>query len=144
MGSGFLSYMARSNAMDWSNNYRAPEARVLLARPNQNWDVYSFGLVLLEMMTGPPRFIGSPPASMKSTSTSSSSYQFGDLINWVRDGIQNERPFMEMVDVIIQEGCLKKDVVSLFRVALACTETDPNLRSRMKDVCGILDHIDVY
>lgn len=145
MGGGFLSYMARYNTMDWSNNYRAHEARVLLARPNQKWDVYSFGLVLLEMITGrPPRFIGSSPTLMKSTS--SSTYQSGELINWVRDGFQIERSLMEMVDVVIIQDhcCLKKDVVSLFHVALACTETDPDLRPKMKDVCGILDNIDVY
>lgn len=139
---------------DWANNYRAPEARVLVTRPSQKWDVYSFGVILLEMLTGrSPEFPGSSPSSMKSpssmsmksTSFSSSSSPPGELIRWVRNGFDVERPLMEMVDVvIIKDRCSKKEVLSMFHVALACTETDPDSRPKMKNVHDILDKFDVY
>lgn len=152
-GSSLSGGVKRSD--DWTNNnYRAPEARILVTRPSQKWDIYSFGVILLEMLTGrSAEFPGSSPSSvkstsstsMKSTSFSSSSSPPGELIRWVRNGFDVERPLMEMVDVVfINDACSKKEVVSMFRVALACTETDPDSRPKMKAVCDILDKIDVY
>ncbi|KMZ66046.1 Receptor protein kinase-like protein [Zostera marina] len=88
-GSSLSGGVKRSD--DWTNNnYRAPEARILVTRPSQKWDIYSFGVILLEMLTGrSAEFPGSSPSSvkstsstsMKSTSFSSSSSPPGELIS---------------------------------------------------------------
>ncbi|KAF5741154.1 hypothetical protein HS088_TW10G00149 [Tripterygium wilfordii] len=117
-----------------TNNYKAPEARVPGSRPTQKWDIYSFGVVLLELLTGK-----SPELS---PTTSTSSVEIPDLVKWVRKGFEEENPLSDMVDpILLQEVHAKKEVLAVFHVALACTEGDPEVRPRMKTVSENLDRV---
>ncbi|KAF6150029.1 hypothetical protein GIB67_002811 [Kingdonia uniflora] len=117
-----------------TNNYRAPEARLLDGRPTQKWDVYSFGVVLLELLTGKSPDYSSP--------TTSSEIEVSDLVRWVRKGFKEENPLSDMVDqLLLQEIHVKKEVLAMFHVALSCTEVDPETRPRMKTVSENLDRI---
>ncbi|MQM09736.1 hypothetical protein Taro_042612 [Colocasia esculenta] len=131
---------------DRPNSYRAPEARVDPgSRPAQKWDVYSFGVVLLELLTGKPPAKPSPPSPAAPTFSPSSAgagMDAGELVRWVRKGFQDERPLTELLDpALLREVQAKKEVVAAFHVALACTETDPELRPKMKAVADNLDKI---
>ncbi|KAF8390618.1 hypothetical protein HHK36_025145 [Tetracentron sinense] len=115
-------------------NYRAPEARVPGGQPTQKGDIYSFGVMLLELLTGK-----SPELSSPTTSTSA---DVPDLVRWVRKGFEEENPLSELVDpLLLQEVHAKKEVLAVFHIALACTEGDPELRLRMKTVSENLDRI---
>ncbi|KAI3817471.1 hypothetical protein L1987_11262 [Smallanthus sonchifolius] len=128
---GALPYLIQTEKV---NNYQAPEARVSSNRPTQKWDVYSFGVVLLEMLTG-----RSPEFSSPTTSTS---IEIPDLVKWVRKGFEEETPLSDMVDpMLLQEVHAKKEVLSVFHLALACTERDPDIRPRMKTVSESLEKI---
>ncbi|XP_024991811.1 receptor protein kinase-like protein ZAR1 isoform X2 [Cynara cardunculus var. scolymus] len=130
---GALPYL-KSTQSENINNYRAPEARVSANRPTQKWDVYSFGVVLLELLTGK-----SPELSSPTTSTST---ELPDLVKWVRKGFEEETPLSDMVDpTLLQEVHAKKEVLTVFHLALACTERDPDLRPRMKTVSESLEKI---
>ncbi|KAK9675413.1 hypothetical protein RND81_11G006300 [Saponaria officinalis] len=130
---GALPYIKPVN-QEKSNNYRAPEARIPGTRPNQKWDVYSFGVVLLELLTGK-----SPEHSSPTTSTST---EIHDLVKWVKKGFEDEKPLSEIVDpMLLQEVHAKKEVLAVFHVALGCTESDPEIRPRMKTVSDNLDKI---
>lgn len=119
-----------------SNNYKAPEARVPGCRPTQKWDVYSLGVILLELLTG--KSTESSPTS----ASSSASVEVSDLVRWVRNGFDQESPLSEMVDPsLLQEVRAKKEVLAVFHVALACTEGDPEVRPRMKTVSENLERI---
>lgn len=138
--------------------YRAPEARAAAgAKPTQKWDVFSFGVVLLELLTGrgPAADHASPstsasfsaPVSGSTATDRSGSGEHGgvpEVVRWVRRGFEEDaRPVAEMVDPALLRGPAlpKKEVVATFHVALACTEADPELRPRMKAVADSLDKI---
>ncbi|XP_054785040.1 receptor protein kinase-like protein ZAR1 [Prosopis cineraria] len=129
---GAIPYMKPSQT-ERTNNYKAPEARVPGCRPAQKWDVYSFGVVLLELLTG---------KSPESSPTTSTSMEVPDLVRWVKKGFEEESPLSEMVDPsLLQEVHVKKEVLAVFHVALACTEGDPEVRPRMKSVSENLERI---
>ncbi|CAL5421160.1 unnamed protein product [Camellia sinensis] len=130
---GALPYL-KSVQPERTNNYKSPEARVNGNRPTQKWDVYSFGIVLLELLTGK-----SPELSCPTTSTST---EVPDLVRWVRKGFEEETPLSDMVDpMLLQEVQAKKEVLGVFHIALACTEGDPEVRPRMKTVSENLERV---
>uniref|UniRef100_A0ACD5VLC7 Uncharacterized protein n=1 Tax=Avena sativa TaxID=4498 RepID=A0ACD5VLC7_AVESA len=139
-----------------ASGYRAPEARVPGARPAQKWDVFSFGVILLELLTrrGPADY-ASPSTSASfsgpsaTTTDRSGSGEHGavpEVVRWVRRGFEEDaRPVAEMVDpALMREAPAtlpKKELVAAFHVALACTELDPEQRPKMKTVADSLDKI---
>ncbi|CAL9047484.1 receptor protein kinase-like protein ZAR1 [Musa acuminata AAA Group] len=105
--------------------YLAPEARgpgASSASSTQRGDVFAFGVVALEVVTGRPAD--------------------ADLEAWVRGAFKEERPLSEVVDpALLHEVHAKREVLAVFHVALGCTEADPELRPRMRTVAESLDRI---
>ncbi|KAG7032354.1 Receptor protein kinase-like protein ZAR1, partial [Cucurbita argyrosperma subsp. argyrosperma] len=129
---GAFSYL-KSVQTERTNNYCAPEARAPGGRPTQKWDVYSFGVMVLELLTG------KSPELSPNTSTS---LEIPDLVRWVRKGFEEAKPLSDLVDpALLQEVHAKKEVLAVFHVALACTESDPELRPRMKTVSESFDRM---
>ncbi|KAI3412215.1 Protein kinase domain-containing protein, partial [Psidium guajava] len=111
--------------------YLAPEARVSGTKVTQKCDVYSFGIVLMEMLTGRRPDIGSENDGK-------------GLENLVRKVFREERPLSEIIDPdLLHEVHVKKQVVAVFHVALNCTELDPEMRPRMRTVSESLDRINI-
>lgn len=114
-----------------SKNYTAPELRVTGAKFTQKCDVYSFGIVLLELLTGRLSDLG-PENDQK------------ELERFVRRAFREEQPLSEIIDpALLPEVNAKKQVVAAFHVALNCTELDPELRPKMRTVSESLDHIKI-
>lgn len=112
-----------------STIYLAPEARISGSKFTQKCDVYSFGIVLMEILTGKLPDEG-PENSGKG------------LESLVRKTFREQRPLSEIIDpALLQEVYAKKQVVEAFHIALNCTELDPELRPRMKTVSDCLDRI---
>ncbi|XWS56226.1 hypothetical protein CRYUN_Cryun09bG0068000 [Craigia yunnanensis] len=111
------------------NSYLAPEARVSGGKFTQKCDVYSFGIVLLEILTG-----RLPDAGPENDDKG--------LEGLVRKAFREERPLSEIIDpTLLTEVYAKKQVVAAFHIALNCTELDPELRPRMRTVSESLDRI---
>ncbi|CAK8571014.1 unnamed protein product [Lathyrus sativus] len=114
-----------------SKNYMAPELRMAGAKFTQKCDVYSFGIVLLELLTGRLPDLG-PENDQK------------ELESFVRKAFREEQPLSEIIDpALLPEVNAKKQVVAAFHVALNCTELDPELRPKMRTVSESLDHIKI-
>ncbi|XP_060206498.1 receptor protein kinase-like protein ZAR1 [Lycium barbarum] len=109
--------------------YVAPEARVPGFKFTQKSDIYSFGIVLLEILTGRLPDGGSEDDGK-------------GLESLVRKVFRQERPLSEIIDpALLGEVHAKKQVVAAFHIALNCTEQDPELRPRMRTVSDNLDRI---
>ncbi|CAJ1910095.1 unnamed protein product [Sphenostylis stenocarpa] len=111
------------------NHYLAPEVRMAGGKFTQKCDVYSFGIVLLELLTGRMPDFGAENDDKV-------------LESFVRKAFREEQPLSDIIDqALIPEVYAKKQVISAFHIALNCTELDPELRPRMKTVSDSLDHI---
>ncbi|KAL1533968.1 receptor protein kinase-like protein ZAR1 [Salvia divinorum] len=119
--------LATSKTSASSNIMRAaPEARGPGAKINQKCDVYAFGILVMEILTG-----RAPDNDGEE-----------GLESWVRRVFREERPLSEIIDpVLLHEARAKKQVVAMFHVSLNCTERDPELRPKMRAVSDNLDRI---
>ncbi|KAI4975057.1 hypothetical protein ZWY2020_048664 [Hordeum vulgare] len=119
----------RSNALS-ARSYGAPERRApggTAAAATQKGDVFAFGVVLLEAVTGRQPTEGEGGLELEA---------------WVRRAFKEERPLSEVVDPsLLGEVHAKKQVLAVFHVALGCTEPDPELRPRMRAVAESLDRV---
>ncbi|KAM0941568.1 putative protein kinase RLK-Pelle-LRR-III family [Dioscorea sansibarensis] len=98
-----------------ASSYLAPEARTPGTIITQKCDVYAFGIILLEVLTG--RLPGSKTDDDNV-----------ELEGFVRRAFKEERP-------------LSEQVLAVFHVALGCTEADPELRPRMRSILESLDRV---
>uniref|UniRef100_A0A7N0UXU8 Protein kinase domain-containing protein n=1 Tax=Kalanchoe fedtschenkoi TaxID=63787 RepID=A0A7N0UXU8_KALFE len=112
---------------DKSNRFRAPESQNANNVPTQKWDVYSFGVVLLQLLTG-----RNPEVPQN---------ELG-LAKWARKGLSQGKKLSSMIDpTLLDEAPLQKGAMTLFELALACTEDDPEIRPKMKLVSENLEKI---
>lgn len=114
------------SAMGCISPYYAPESLRSL-KPNPKWDVYSYGVVLLELLTG--KVIVSDefgPASMTWSSTLE---------------VEEKKKVLRMVDVAIRGDMEGKEeaLLALLRVAYSCISPVPQKRPTMKEVLSALD-----
>ncbi|XP_065854876.1 receptor protein kinase-like protein ZAR1 [Euphorbia lathyris] len=112
-----------------SSMYLAPEARASTSKLRQKCDVYSFGIILMELLTG--RLPDAGPENDEK-----------GLESVVRKAFREEQPLSEIIDpALLNEVHAKKQVIAVFHIALNCTELDPELRPRMRIVSENLDRI---
>lgn len=113
--------------------YLAPEARASSSgyKPSQKCDVYSFGVVLLELLTG------------RLPDGSSSENEGEELVSVVRKWHKEGRSLAEILDpkLLQHELAADRQAVAAIRVALNCTDMDPEMRPRMRSVSDSLGRI---
>uniref|UniRef100_A0A0E0LDT6 Protein kinase domain-containing protein n=1 Tax=Oryza punctata TaxID=4537 RepID=A0A0E0LDT6_ORYPU len=104
--------------------YQAPECLKNL-RPNTKWDVYSFGMVLLELLSGRV-------------------YSEVELCQWHAGFVVEERSrLLRMADPTLRgEADGKEDaLLACFKLAFACCAMAPGKRPAMRDAVVVLDRI---
>ncbi|XP_071694108.1 probable LRR receptor-like serine/threonine-protein kinase At4g37250 [Rutidosis leptorrhynchoides] len=129
---GFVDMMNGPNpspspsSMGCISPYYAPESLRNL-KPTPKWDVYSYGVVLLELLTG--RVIVSDefgPASMTWSATLA---------------VEEKKKVLRMVDAAIRADMEYKEeiLLGLLKVAYSCISPVPQKRPHMKEVLHALD-----
>ncbi|CAI0395486.1 unnamed protein product [Linum tenue] len=112
--------------MRGTRGYLAPEWLTNSAI-SEKTDVYSYGMVLLELVSG--------------TTTSSSSAQFGGMVYFplVALEMHEQRRYVELADARLEGRVRSEEVEKLVRVALCCVHEEPCLRPSMVSVVGMLE-----
>uniref|UniRef100_A0A0D9V2S2 Protein kinase domain-containing protein n=1 Tax=Leersia perrieri TaxID=77586 RepID=A0A0D9V2S2_9ORYZ len=121
---------APSSSRPGGGGYRAPEV-VDSRRPTAKADVYSLGVLLLELLTGK-----SPThASLEGDGTL-------DLPRWVQSVVREEWT-AEVFDVELVRlgGSAEEEMVALLQVAMACVATVPDARPDAPDVVRMIEEI---
>ncbi|KAL8216280.1 hypothetical protein R6Q57_023117 [Mikania cordata] len=94
-------------------------------------DVYSYGMVVLEMLTG------RGPTCDQAIDYNESVEQ-KRLVEWVREKVYNKTQIMEIVDPLMKDEFEKVQMKNLLKVALQCVEEDKDARPTMSEVVKML------
>uniref|UniRef100_A0A0C9RSL6 TSA: Wollemia nobilis Ref_Wollemi_Transcript_14978_3744 transcribed RNA sequence n=1 Tax=Wollemia nobilis TaxID=56998 RepID=A0A0C9RSL6_9CONI len=108
-----------------SYGYMAPEYAYTL-KVNEKCDIYSFGVVLLELLTG----------------KKPNEEEFGnrsDIVRWIRYQIQSPNEMRAVLDSRVSEG-YTEEMTCMLRVAMLCTSTLPINRPSMREVVEMMLH----
>lgn len=91
-------------------------------------DIYSYGVVLLELLTG--------RAAVQPLE------QGGDLVTWVRNHIRNNNNTLssEILDsrLDLEDQVTKNHMITVLKLALLCTSMSPSKRPSMREVVLML------
>ncbi|KAL5720953.1 non-specific serine/threonine protein kinase [Ranunculus cassubicifolius] len=87
-------------------------------------NIYSFGVILLEMITG----------------RLSNSLDDGPLVNWASEFIVNKKPLKDMVDPTLN-SFHEEDIEKLCNLIGSCIHPDPSKRPKIKEVSARLREI---
>ncbi|XP_022992827.1 receptor protein kinase-like protein ZAR1 [Cucurbita maxima] len=121
----------RSNSMCSSlsigSYYQAPEA-LKAAKPSQKWDVYSFGVILLEIITGKMAVIQAGSSEM-------------ELVQWIQLGIDEGKRPSCIIDPSMCGEVDEEEAAAAIDIAVACTRKSPEKRPCMRIVSECLEKL---
>lgn len=94
-----------------------------MTRVNEKIDVYSFGVILLELTTGKEASDGNESLS---------------LAEWAWQRAQCGAPIVDALDNEVNEPRYINDMTNVFKLGLWCTSNLPTDRPSMQEVCQML------
>lgn len=124
-GSDVSTVISMSNLGSY---YQAPEA-MKVVKPSQKWDVYSFGVILLEMISGRYPVVQVGMSEM-------------NLVNWIQLCIEEKKPLGEVLDPYLGEDVDKEEeIIGVLKIAIACVHSSPERRPAMRHVREVLERV---
>lgn len=108
--------------------YQAPEV-IKTRKPNQKSDIYSFGVLLLEMLTG------------KSPVQSPRREDVFDLPRWVQSVVREEWTAEVFDEELLKDGNNEEEMVEMLKIALACVVRVPDSRPTIDEVVRMIEEI---
>ncbi|KAF9664003.1 hypothetical protein SADUNF_Sadunf17G0110800 [Salix dunnii] len=97
-------------------------------RPSQKWDVYSFGVILLEMISGK-----SPKMQVSLSGM--------DLVQWIQLSFEGKPPSEVLDPFLTRELDKEHEMVAVLKIALACVHASPDKRPSMKNASDNLGRL---
>ncbi|KAI4300404.1 hypothetical protein L6164_033787 [Bauhinia variegata] len=120
--------------------YRAPE-QAEVKKLSQQADVYSFGVLLLEVLTGRAPSQYPSPTGYKNIEEEES--QAVDLPKWVRSVVKEEWTAEVFDQELLRYKNIEEELVSMLHVGLACVVPQPEKRPTMAEVTKMIEDIRV-
>lgn len=118
--------------------YRAPE-QLEVKRLSQKADVYSFGVLLLEVLTGrAPSQYPSP-----SRPRVEEEEQGVDLPKWVSSVVKDEWTAEVFDQELLRYKNIEEEMVAMLQVGMACVVPQPEKRPTMSEVAKMIEDIRV-
>lgn len=93
-------------------------------------DVYGFGVVLLEMLTGLRAVDTNRPVTQR------------NLVDYARPSLSDRKKLARLMDRRLEEQYPPKEALQVARLALECLASDPKKRPTMKEVVQRLEQIE--
>lgn len=93
-------------------------------------DVYGFGVVLLELLTG-----------LRALDTKRPGGQH-NLVDWMKPMLSNKRKLKSIMDARMEGQYSSKAATLAAQITLKCLEVDPKNRPSMKEVMNVLEQIE--
>ena len=123
------SEVATVSSTNLVSYYQAPEALKVL-KPSQKWDVYSCGVILLEMITGRSPVVCVGTSEM-------------DLVHWIQLCIEEQRPLVDVLDPYLAPDVDKEEeeIVAVLKIAMACVHSNPERRPTMRHVSDVFNRL---
>ncbi|XVE61561.1 hypothetical protein DITRI_Ditri06bG0050500 [Diplodiscus trichospermus] len=118
--------------------YRAPE-QADVKRLSQKADVYSFGIMLLEVLTGRAPSVYPSPTRPRVEEEE----QTADLPKWVRSVVKEEWTAEVFDQELLRYKNIEEELVSMLHVGLACVVPQAEKRPSMAEVAKMIEDIGV-
>ncbi|CAI9785398.1 unnamed protein product [Fraxinus pennsylvanica] len=130
-----LSVFMSPSSVPKSNGYRAPETVIDGRKLTRRSDIYSFGVLLLELLTG------KCPSVVDNGVPGSGSNGVLDLPKWVQSVVREEWT-AEVFDLeLMRYKDIEEEMVGLLQIAMACTQTSPDHRPKMNYIVKMIDEL---
>lgn len=134
---GISVFSSPASAAARPNGYHAPESAGG-RKPSQKADVYSFGVLLLELLTGKCPSIIDNGRLMGSGGAYTGSI---DLPKWVQSVVREEWT-AEVFDLeLMRYKDIEEEMVSLLQIAMSCTSPSAEQRPKISQVLKMIEDI---
>ncbi|CAN6374065.1 unnamed protein product [Urochloa humidicola] len=138
---GLALLLSPAHAIARLGGYMAPE-QAENKKLSQEADVYSFGVLVLEALTGRSP-VAQHPHPLPEGKKSSGAAAAGSLPEWVRSVVREEWT-AEVFDVeLLRYRDIEEETVAMLHVALACVAPRPEQRPSMGDVVRMIESVPV-
>lgn len=128
---GFIPIVNQEHAQEHMVAYKSPEYKHT-GRITKKTDVWSFGILVLEVLTG--RFPSNFLQQAKGTDT--------DLATWVDSVVRDESNLELVLDRdMTGTGNSEGEMMKLLRIGLSCCEVDVDRRPEFKEVAAMVEEI---
>nr|XP_043637551.1 probable serine/threonine-protein kinase PBL7 [Erigeron canadensis] len=92
-------------------------------------DIYSFGVVLLELITGRKAIDNTKPAAEQ------------NLVPWARPLFKDRKKFSQMADPVLEGEYPVRGLYQALAIAAMCLQEQPNLRPLVADIVTALNYL---